>query len=145
MRLISSLLALTLAACTGPGRQSVPWPDEGSAVAADRCRVYVLRENVGPGSARQVRVLDGEDEIGTLAEGQYLCWERRPVRGIGTLLFEGFAPQLREVENVFDLPREAGTTSYFLVTIPHSGHQPQARRIEAAEGAALVAQRRPAR
>lgn len=66
------------------------------------------------------------------------------MRGIGTLLFEGFAPKLREVENVFDLPRE-GTTSYFLVTIPHSGHQPQARRLEVAEGAALVAQRRPAR
>jgi hypothetical protein len=145
MRFTSFLLALTLTACAGPGRQSVPWPDEGSAVAADRCRVYVLREDVAAGSTRQVRVLDGEDEIGTLAEGQYLCWERRPVRGIGTLLFEGFAPKLREVENVFDLPREAATTSYFLVTIPHSGHQPQARRLEVAEGAALVAQRRPAR
>lgn len=142
--LVALALALPLAACAGPGAQKVPWPDEHAAVAADRCRVYVLREDVVPGSTRQVRVLDGEDEIGTLGEGQYLCWERKPVQGVGSLYFEGFAPKLRAVENVFDLPREAGTTTWFVVSIPHSGHQPEARKVSAEEGRALLAQRKPA-
>lgn len=144
-RLLATLvLALPLAACAGPGSQRAPWPDEGAAVAADRCRVYLLREDVVAGSGRQVRVLDGEDEIGSLSEGQYLCWERKPVQGFGTLYFEGFAPKLRAVENVFDLPREAGSTTWFVVSIPHSGHQPEVRKVGADEGRALLAKRKPA-
>jgi len=142
--LVAFLLALPLAACAGPGAQKVPWPDESAAVSADRCRVYVLREDVLSGSARQVRVLDGEDEIGTLGEGQYLCWERKPMQGVGSLFFEGIAPKLRAVENVFDLPREAGTTSWFVVSISHSGQHPEARKVSAEEGRTLLAQRKPA-
>ena len=138
------VLTLALGACAGAGRQAVPRPDESSPVAAERCRVYVAREDVGAGSTRQVRVLDGEDEIGMLGEGQYLCYERRPVQGVGSLFFEGVAPTLREVENVFDLPREPGSTTFFVVTIPHSGRQPQIRKVSAEEGRALIAARRPA-
>jgi len=143
-RCAALLLSLALAACAGPGRQAVPRPDERAPVAADRCRVYLARADVAAGSTRHVRVLDGEDEIGTLAEGEYLCYERRPVQGVGSLVFEGVAPELRSVENVFDLPRTPGSTTYFVVTIPHSGRQPEIRAVTADEGRALVAQRRPA-
>jgi len=147
MRLSALPIALlaSLAACAGAGHQSVPRPDESRAVAGDRCRVYVAREDVRAGSGRLVRVLDGDTEIGSIAEGEYLCWDRAPVRGIGGLVYEGLAPQLREVENVFDLPREPGTTSWFVIEIPHAGRQPQIRAVPADEGRALVARRKPAR
>lgn len=145
-RLLAALvLSTSFVACAGAGHQRVPWPDEHAAVGQDRCRVYVTREDVAAGSTRQVRVHDGEDEIGALAEGEYLCWERRPVQGLGTLTFEGVAPKLREVENVFDLPREAGSTTWFVISIPHSDRQPEIRRLSPEEGRALIGKRKPAR
>ena len=142
--LASVALFALLSACAGAGHQNIPRPDENSPVSSDRCRVYIARQDVAAGSVRQVRVLDGEAEIGSIAEDEYLCWERRPERGIGTLYFDGFAPALKEVENVFDLPRQAGTTTWFAIEIPHAGRQPQIKELSPLEGRALIAQRKPA-
>ncbi|MSR62933.1 MAG: hypothetical protein EXS08_10865 [Planctomycetes bacterium] len=145
--LASVVLLALLSACAGAGHQNIPRPDENSPVSSDRCRVYIARQDVAAGSVRQVRVLDGEAEIGAIAEDEYLCWERRPERGMGTLVYEGPGQNIhsRDVENVFDLPRQAGTTTWFAIEIPHSGRQPQIRQLSPLEGRALIAQRRPAK
>lgn len=143
--LLALLLFTLLTACAGAGYQKAPRPAEGAPVPGDRCRVYVARADGTTGSIRQVRVLDSEVEVGAIAEDEYLCWDRLPERGIGTLVYEGFAPALRGVENVFDLPREAGSTTWFVITIPHSGRQPQVEALSPEDGRALIARRKPAR
>lgn len=141
-----ALLAL-LPACAGAGHQNIPRPDENSPVSNDRCRVYVLRGDDAVGSAHQVRVLDGEAEIGSLAEDEYLCWERPAQRGMGTLVYEGPGQNIhsRDVENVFDLPREPGTTSYYAIRIPREGRKPEVTRLTDEAGRALIDSRSPAK
>lgn len=138
-------LATFLGACAGTGYQRAAWPDEAAPVAADRCRVYVARQDGMAGTGRHVRVIDGETEIGAIGENEYLCWDRPAGQALGTLYYEGLAPDLREVENVFDLPREGGSTTWFGIEIPHSGRQPRILLLTPAEGQALVARRRPAK
>jgi len=141
-----TLLAL-LPACAGPGHQNIPAPDERSPVAADRCRVYIARAEGAVGSARLVRVLDSESEVGSIAADEYLCWDRPAARGMGTLVYEGPGQNIhsRDVENVFDLPRQAGSTSYYSIEIPNSGRQPQIKLLSPDEGRALITQRKPAK
>lgn len=137
-------LALLLGACAGSGHQLVPMPVTQASVLGDRCRVYVTRQDTLPGSIRNVRVFDGEDEIGIIAEGEFLCWDRRPQQGVGRVVFEGLGPKLSAVENVFDLPREGGTTSYYSIKIVQSGHKPVVELLPVAEGKALIEARSPA-
>jgi hypothetical protein len=118
----------------------MPSPD---GPAADRCRVFVVREEVR-GWLRNVRILDGQTEIGLLERDHYLCWDRLPERGVGTALFEGIEPKRQEVENVFDLPREPGSTGWFALSIERAQRQPLIRALTPDQGRALVAQRRPA-
>lgn len=135
---------LLLVSCSGPGHQRVPMPREGSAQPTDRCRVFVAREDTHAGSLRNVRVFDGDTEIGVIDEDEFLCWERLPQRGVGRVVFEGLSPDTRAVESVFDLPREAGTAGYFAIRILHSGRKPEVTQISEAEGKALIAARAPA-
>jgi hypothetical protein len=116
-------------------------PDTQASVQADRCRVYVTRADGLAGSIRNVRVFDGDDEIGTIAEGEFLCWDRRPQQGVGRVVFEGLGPKLSAVENVFDLPREGGTTSYFAIKIVQSGHKPVVELLPVTDGKALIGAR----
>jgi hypothetical protein len=139
---LAALGLLLTTACASSGYQRVPMP-ASDGPAADRCRVYVVREDAR-GSLRNVRVLDGETEIGLLEADQYLCWDRLPQRGVGTALYEGVEPKRQEVENVFDLPREPGSTGWFAVSIERTQRQPRIRALAPEEGRALVAQRQPA-
>jgi hypothetical protein len=131
-----------LSACTGAGHQSVPRPT--GDVSAELCRVYVAREDTVAGSIRSVRVFDGDTEIGLIAEDEFLCWDRRPVRGVGRLFFEGVGLQT-EVENVFDLPRDPGTTSYYAIRVTREQRKPEIERVSEEAGRALMAARTPAR
>lgn len=138
-------LVLLLSACAGSGYQLVPNPVQaGSAEPGARCRVYVAREDVVAGSIRKVRVFDGDAEIGLIREGEFLCWDRSPERGVGRVIFEGLGPDLKAVENVFDLPREAGSTSWFAIRILQQGHRPEIASLAPEEGRALIAAREPA-
>jgi hypothetical protein len=141
---LSLLLApvALLSACTGAGYQSVPRP--AGNVSAELCRVYIAREDTVAGSIRSVRVFDGDTEIGLIAEDEFLCWDRRPVRGVGRLFFEGVGLQ-SSVENVFDLPREPGTSSYFAIRVSREQRKPEIERVSEAAGRALMAARTPAR
>ena len=139
-----TLLALLLGACAGSGHQSVPMPLLGSSVPSDRCRVYVAREDTQAGSIRNVRVFDGDREIGVINEDEFLCWERAPGRGVGRVVFEGLSVDTAAVENVFDLPREPGASGYYAIRILHSGRKPEVARISDEAGKALIEARSPA-
>ena len=140
-----ALLVLLLGACAGSGHQNVPMPALDSRVAADRCRVYVAREDSRAGSIRNVRVFDGDDEVGLIHEDEFLCWERRPQRGVGKVVFEGVSLDTLEVENVFDLPRDAGMTGYYAIRIQHSGRKPEVTPLSMEAGKALIEARSPAK
>jgi len=143
--LLRTLLAASVslaAACAGSGYQGVPRP-VSQVVPADACRVFVARENGTRGAIRNVRVFDGDFEIGLIAADEYLVWDRNPIRGVGRLVFEGIEPKLAAVENVFDLPREPGTTSYFAIRID-SKNKPMVERVSDEAGRALIDARSPA-
>lgn len=142
---VATLIALgSLAACAGSAYQRVPSPAPGSPVAASACRVYIARQDVLAGSGRPVRVYDDDTEIGVLGEHEYLCWDRPAERGVGSAIFEGIDSHTREVEHVFDLPREGGSTAYYGITVRRADRQPQVERLTEADGRALIAKRRPA-
>ena len=107
--------------------------------------MYLGRESTVAGSIRNIRVFDGDDEIGVISQDEFLCWDRKPQRGVGRVVFEGIDPKLRAVENVFDLPREPGTTGYFAIRVDHSGHKPEVVQLSPVEGLALIEARSPAR
>jgi len=142
--LLALAAALLACACTGAGYQVAPRPGEGAGVPPDRCRVYVARQDVLAGSWRGVRVYDGDEEVGVLREAEYLCWDRPAARGLGRVVFEGLGPDQKAVENVFDLPREAGATAWLAIEVEQRGHRPVVRLLSPEEGRALMAERRPA-
>ncbi|HEX6885967.1 MAG TPA: hypothetical protein VF530_21515 [Planctomycetota bacterium] len=143
--LLLAVMTGLLAACGGAAHQRVPAPPPGAPVAASTCRVYLARQDVVAGSWRNVRVFDDDTEIGVLGEHEYLCWDRPAGRGVGSAVFEGIDFRTREVENVFDLPREGGTTAYYGLTVNREDRQPRIERLSEADGRALIAQRRPAK
>jgi hypothetical protein len=138
-----ALALLLLAACTGPGHQSVPVPAQDSAVPAGHARVYLMREDVLAGSRRQVVVSDGGVEIGSLAEDEYLCWDRVARQGAGHLVFHGVDPAQRDVESFFELPAEPGTTSYYVIRIQREDRKPLIEPVSADDGARMVRERKP--
>lgn len=138
-------LLLFCGACAGAGQQNVAMPVAGSAIPAERCRVYLAREDSLAGSIRNVRVFDGDTEIGEIGQSEYLCWDRRAGRGVGRLVFEGASLDTQAVESVFDLPREAGSTTYVAISILHQGHKPEVETLKPEAGKALLATRKPAK
>ena len=145
MKTLGALFVLLLTACAGAGHQLVPMPSASSSVPGDRCRVYVAREDTLAGSIRNVRVFEGDTEIGVIDEGEFLCWERTPERGFARVVFEGIGHGLTAVENVFDLPREPGTTGYYAIRIDREGRKPEVTRLSDEAGQALVDSRSPAK
>jgi hypothetical protein len=137
------LLAL-VSACAAPSWQNVPQPDPNAPVPADACRVVLVREGKLIGRAREVRVYDSEVQIGSLGENDYLCWDRPAARGMGRLVFSGYELDGGPVENVFDLPREGGTTTWFAIRLRGEDRKPIVESVPPEEGRALVADRKPA-
>ncbi len=147
MRKLSSNLALIcltfVASCTSPSYQSVARPTETEAVGADRCRVYVARSDDVKGSLRSVRISDQGVVIGRIGDNEYLCWDRPAERGAGQVFYEGLDPRFEDVESLFDLPREGGTTTWFALRIGEQ-RKPEIVPLSADEGRALIAKRHPA-
>ncbi len=141
---VAALLFL-MAACATTTTQSVPLPDPASPVASDLCRVYVLREGDLIGSLKDVRIYDGEREVGTLTQRGYLCWERRAIRGVGRVVFAGYTLDGGPVESVFDLPRQGGSTSYLVIGLRSSDRKPQIEAVDEKRGQELLAGREPAK
>jgi hypothetical protein len=147
MRTISKCLilaALVLATgCKAPSFQQVPRPDEHGPVGPQRCRVYLMRADDLQESLRNVRILDDGVEIGRIGGKEYLCWDRPAKMSVGQAIYEGLDPSYGKVENVFELPREAGTTTWLCVRIGKL-KKPEIVPISPEEGRALIAERKPA-
>jgi hypothetical protein len=61
------------------------------------------------------------------------------------LFFEGASLDTQSVESVFDLPREPGSTNYFVIHVTHQGHKPEVDALSSEAGKALIAKRSPAK
>lgn len=64
---------------------------------------------------------------------------------MGRLVFEGVSLDTQAVESVFDLPREAGSTTYFAISISHEYHKAEVEMLKSDAGKALIAKRSPAK
>ena len=146
LRLAASAACATViaCACSSPGYQRADMPPVAAPVALGKCRVYVARE-AGVGGWRPVRVFEGPIEIGVIASDEYLCWDRTSnARGTGRVIFEGLDPSIGDVENVFDLPRDGGSTTYFGIRISLDTRQPVIEKLSTEDGQAMIAKRKPA-
>ncbi len=135
-----TLLALT-GACKAPSSQHVARPDEHAAVASNACRVYLTRAEDFRSSVRSISIIDSGVTIGRISGNEYLCWDRPATQGVGQAFYEGFDPDYGNVENVFDLPRDAGATAFLCVKIGEL-KKPEIVRLSPEEGKALIAKRR---
>jgi hypothetical protein len=145
LRQVSAACLLALvSSCAAPSWQSAPQPELDSPVAPDACRVVLVREGKVMGRVREVRVYDSEVQIGALGENGYLCWDRPAARGMGRVVFSGYDLDGGEVENVFDLPREGGSTTWFAIRLRSEDRKPIVVNVTADEGRALVEDRKPA-
>ncbi len=139
-----TLTLLLVAACAAPPSQHVPLPSQDVTVTRpDLARVYVVRSN-WQFQARPIRVLEQEQEIGTLGQGTYLCWERPGGRLLGRVFYDAIDPGRGNLEGIADFNCPAGGAYYFDVYVGQEDGKPEVRQLDAAEGKKLVAERKPA-
>jgi hypothetical protein len=111
-------VAALASACSAPSGQLVPMPSQDVELSRpELCRIYVARSSQPMGALREMRVFDGDTEIGSVDGGEYLCWERTPGRIVVRALYEGPALDRGEQEEMFDLQAEAGGVYYFTVEL----------------------------
>ena len=138
------LLAALGLSCAAESYQKVPRPDLSVDVTAPSvARVYVVRDDQVRGKIRSIRVYDGQKEIGTIAPGAFLCWERQPGRSVMKLVYEGPVVDGGEKEALVDLPLTAGQVSYCIVRVDSKG-KPVAGLHSADEAVGLIESRSPA-
>jgi hypothetical protein len=146
-------LILLLGACTATGaRQVVPRPAQDQAPAEDRTRIYVARTSQVRGKLRAVHVHENSREVGAVGPSHYLVWERPAGRTIMRLVFEGQGID-GAVQSLVDVPDAPGAVLFYEVEIlrdddnplkPQDWGTPKATLLSAQEGAALIAERKPA-
>jgi hypothetical protein len=124
LRRIPVRLALVLAAtalvsaCGAPSQQLVPLPPQDVELSRpELCRIYVIRSSQPMGAVREMRVFDGDTEIGSVGSGEYVCWERTPGRTLLRALYEGPTIDRGDQDDMVDLQAEAGTVHYFTVEL----------------------------
>ena len=142
--LAAVVATLLLFACAASSWQAVPRPRPDDPLPEGRARVVVVRTFGGLGSLREVRIWDGEQEIGVLGEDGWIAWDRSARRGVGRAVFEGYVVDGGPVESLFDLPRDAGTTTWAVLSLQGGDLKPTARVVSAEEGRKLIEEREPA-
>jgi hypothetical protein len=74
--------------CASQSYQVVHFPDQGTSVEdAKKGRIYLMRHTSSisiPSRTRLVIVYDGDQEIGTVGNFGFLCWEREPGQAVIT-------------------------------------------------------------
>ena len=138
------LLAALVLACAAESYQKVPRPDLSLDVSRPGvARVYVVRDDQIRGSIRSIRVYESQKEIGSIAPGDYLCWERQPGRSLLKLIYEGPVIDGGEHEALLDLELAAGQTGYCVIHLDSTG-KPVAQLHPADEAVGLLESRAPA-
>ena len=146
--LLAALLLLPLASgcTTAPARQNVPFPSQSVEVTrGDLARIYFVRSGWVGIVEDEVRVFDGDTEIGGLTPSTFLCWERPGGRSVGRVTYDRSGPGRGELEGYTDLDCPAGSAYYFQVTVEREGGDPTVQPIDREEGRRLVAERKPAK
>jgi hypothetical protein len=143
-RLIVVLVAALGVSCAAESYQKVPRPDLSLDVSQPGvARVYVLRDDQVRGSIRSIRVYESQKEIGSIAPGDYLCWERRPGRSLLKLIYEGPVIDGGEHEALLDLELVSGQIGYCVIHLDSVG-KPVAQLHSADEVVGLLESRAPA-
>jgi hypothetical protein len=145
-RILALAFALIPAACSSTSEQRVPLPDQTVTVTRpELTRIYFVREDHIGLQFREIKVLDGETEIGLLTPDTFLCWERPGGRTLGRAFYETADRTRGRVEGVADLNCAAGQAYYFNVTVGRDEGQPSVSPLDVEEGRRLVAARKPAK
>jgi hypothetical protein len=137
--LLSALLASTLASCISYGTyQTVPLPDLSVTLEEEsHARVYVIRADQLLWQSDPLLVYSGDELIGSLSPGSYLCWERGPGRLLGRLVLD--APSRGgDVERLYDVHLEAGDVRWMQVSMDLDGQNILSEILDPAAGAALT-------
>lgn len=140
LRLAAAVVISLLASCSTTSWQVAPQPKPDDPIPAGRARVIVVRESGAIGSMREVRIYEDERQIGVLGENGWLAWDRVAQRGVGRVEFQGYKIEYGTVENVFDLPREAGSTTWAVLRLRRSDRKPMAEVVTPEEGRKLIAE-----
>ena len=139
------ILLLVPTGCSAPSHQRVPFPAQDVTVTRDDLtRIYFVREGWVGFKEENVKIQDGETEIGTLTSATYLCWERPGGRTVGWAYYDNLGATRGEDQGVADLDCAAGRAYYFKVTVAREGGKPEVHPLDPEEGRRLVAQRKPA-
>lgn len=138
--LCTPLLAVLLGSCaTYSSYQTVPMPDQGARLGQpSKSRLYVIRAEQVVWQRAPLLVYDGEQLLGQLRPGAFLCWERDPGRFLGRLILD--RPKLEgAVEQLYDVKLEAGDVRYVKVSFNNGPDLLVTERLDAEAGKALVA------
>lgn len=145
--LVASLLVLAgciFGACSTATYHMAPLPDQSVALTSpDLSRIYVLRTAQTRGNLRRVRVFDGEMEIGSISQTEYVCWERLPGRSLVTVAYEGPKADGGNTESLLDLVTEPGGIYHYGISIDKRGNKPVIELLGPAEARELLVHRRP--
>jgi len=141
---IVALVAALGLSCAAESYQKVPRPDLSMDIPPPGVvRVYVVRDDQVRGSIRSIRVSESQRDIGSISQGDYLCWERQPGRSLLKLLYEGPIIDGGAHEALLELDLAAGETGYCVIHVDSSG-KPVAQLHPANEAVGLLESREPA-
>ena len=136
----TALLAALLGSCASySSYQSVPMPDQSVELEqASKSRLYVIRADQVVWQRAPLLVYDGEELLGKLRPGAYLCWERDPARFLGRLILD--RPKMEgAVEQLYDVKLEAGDVRYVRVSFNNGPDLLVTEQLDSEAGKALVA------
>lgn len=150
-----ALLALLATACAASSLQLVPRPPQDVALSRpELCRIYVFRTSMAMGSVRTMRVYDQDLEIGSVAGGEYLCWERPAGHTLLRVVYEGPEIDRGELEELYDMQVASGSVKYFTVGLKRTSEHnamamgekrgsPEFQLLSDEEGRKLLADSKP--
>lgn len=146
--LLAFVLALFVglaASCYSPTYHIAELPDQSVPLTDPAlCRFYVLRPSQGRWNLRRVLVYDGEREIGSIHEGEYLCWERPPGESTLTVVYDGPKDEGGYMYTLFELDAPAGAVAYYGVSLGEEQHLPIVSAMDPAAAREELAKRLPA-
>lgn len=141
----AAALLFVLASACQASYQNVPMPAAGSPPAPGESRIYLARSAQFWGKVRRVEVIDSGEVVGSIDRKGFLCWDRPAERIPIQIHYHGAVLDDGVVEGLLDFDGQPGEVHYYEVHLRPSDRHPEIRELSAKEGAALLADRRPAK